>query len=257
MNVMELLFTLIALTLLLIAAQEILRRAGKWTAWSLFIGLPIVLTPYWVGYNSNLGVFPWVKLYTILFSVSWLTALRFTALGERPWARFCILILLVVNIAEALVLDAVGGHLAHGLVLLSGILLIVTLPKPLTAIQIDVAGPHRDLQYDGMTRTWILEYTAWNAAFVYLNFPIIAGYQLATLSASLVVGLIHPPRWLQVRGYTLGVSLMLIPTFRDPLLLWTDTSHWTRPDREDLASAVCLGIAAGYTYRYFFRRNPS
>jgi hypothetical protein len=252
---MRLLFTLTALTLLFLAAQEMLRRAGKWLTWGLFIGLPIVLTPYWFQHNPDVEVFPWVKLYTIAFSVSWITALRFTYLGELPWARFCMLLLLCVNIVEAVVQDTVGQHLAHYLVLLSGILLIVTLPRPLNAIQIDVAGPHRDIQYRGLTRTWIVEYTIWNAVFVYLNFPVIAGYQLATLTAPLIVGLVRPPLWLQVRGYTLGISLMLLPTFRNPLFRLIDTSDWAHHDREDLAAAACLGIVAGYTYRHFVRRN--
>jgi hypothetical protein len=74
------------------------------------------------------------------------------------------------------------------------------------------------------------------AAFVYLNFPFIAGYQLATLPAALIVDMIRPLLWLQVRGYALGVSLLILFTCRDPLLRWTDTSHWTDPDREDLGS---------------------
>ena len=256
-DIMALCFNLMALTFLFLVAQEILRRSGKWFAWGLFIALPTVLTPYWFRHNTDVEFFPWVKLYTIAFSVSWVTALRFTCLGELHWARFCMLLLLGVNIVEAVVQDTFGQHLAHYLVLLSGILLIVTLPKPLNAIQIDVAGPHRDLQYRGLTRTWIVEYTVWNAVFVYLNFPVIAGYQLATLTAALIVGLISPPLWLQARGYTLGVSLMLLPTFRDPLFRRIDTSHWTEPGREDLTAAVCFGIAASSTYRHFFRRNRS
>ena len=59
----------------------------------------------------------------------------------------------------------------------------------------------------------------------YLIFPVIAGYQLSTLAAALIVGLLRPPQWLQVRGYTLGISLMLLPTFREPLFRWIDTSH--------------------------------
>lgn len=238
-----------------LAAQEILRRAGKWLSWGLFIGLPIVLTRYWFQHNTDVEVFPWVKLYTIAFSISWLTALRFTSLGERPRARFCILLLLVVNIVEALIQDAVGRNLPHYLVLLSGILLIVTLPRPLTSVEVDIAGPLRDLHYRGMTRTWIVEYTAWNGAFVFLNFPFVAGYQCAVLGAALIVGLFAPHLWLQARGYTLGVSLLMLATFRDPLLRWSDTSHWAHPDRQDLAAAVCPGIAIGYTYRYFFRRS--
>lgn len=57
---MRLLFTLTALPLLFLAAQEILRRAGKWLTWGLFIGLPTVLTPYWFQHNTDVEVFPWV-----------------------------------------------------------------------------------------------------------------------------------------------------------------------------------------------------
>ena len=257
MDIVVLLQKLVALTLLFLIAQEVLRRRGKWFGWCLFFVIPILLSPYWFQHNTDVGLFPWLKLYTIAFSVSWLTALRFTAFGERAGARLCMLLLLVFNIVEALAQDAFGGHLAHYLVLLSGILLIFTLPRPLSAVQIDIAGPYRDLHFRGMTRTWIVEYTAWNGVFLFLNFPFVAGYQFAVLGAALLVGLYDPQLWLQARGYTLGISLLLLATFREPLLRWTDTSHWTHPDREDLAAAVCLGIAAGYTYRYFFQRNPT
>ena len=77
---MRLALDVVALTLVLLMVHEGLRRAGKWVAWCVFLAVPVALTPHWVSVNA-FGLFARVKLYTILFSACWLTALRFTALS--------------------------------------------------------------------------------------------------------------------------------------------------------------------------------
>lgn len=212
---------IVALTGVLIVAQELLRRGGRWAWWIPFGVLALALTPHWLATNDY-NWFQWVKLYTIAFCCCWGTVVRFTALGERRWVRLSIPLLLAGNVLEAVVLDATGGGWAHGLAAVAGLVLIVTIPMGRAST---VAGPCRDLHLP-LTRGWVIGYTAWNWAFVALNFPALLGHHTAVLAAALVVGLIDPRRWLQTRACTLGLNLLMMATFDAETTAWLDTSAW-------------------------------
>ena len=250
--------TVLGISLFLV--QEAFRRAGKWLAWGAFLLLPILLTPHWVRINSEVGVFLWVKLYTILFGVCWITGLRYTSLGRERWPLLGVLVLLVINVLEAVVQDLVSGTLAHYLVALSGVLLLLSLPRRAHAIRID-ENPSQDLVYHDMTRSWIMAYSLWNAAFVYLNFPIVAGHHLAVLGAAFAVGMYDPRRWLMARAYTLAFDMLLLATFRVPLTDAMDTSDWLTPDGAYIVAILCAGAVACCTARLMVdhgmaRRSP-
>ena len=245
-----LLLKLMILTGVYYVSAELFRRGGFWLTFVLFCIVPIALTPWWIQINPNIGWFPWVKLYSVSLAITWMAFARFTELGRKSWWRQGVACLLIVNIIEALVQDIAGQNLAHSLVVISGILLVVTLPKFRHSIQIDMDSRHLDMTFVGMNRKWIIEYTIWNAAFVFLNFPQIAGHQIVVLLAALIVGMIRPDLWLQARGYTLGTSLLLLATFSPSLVAWTNTEHWSNPLRANLVSFVCLVIMLGYTIRF-------
>jgi len=245
-----LLLKLLILTGVFYASAEIFRRGGFWLSFIMFCLVPIVLTPWWIHNNPNIGVFPWVKLYSVSLAMTWTAFARFTKLGRKSWWRQGVACLLIVNIVEALMQDVAGQNLAHWLVVISGILLVVTLPKFRRSIQIDLNSRHQDLIFVGMNRKWIIEYTIWNAAFVFLNFPQVVGHQIVVLLAALIVGMIRPDLWLQARGYTLGTSLILLATFSQSLVAWTNTEHWSNPLRANIVSVVCLLIMLGYTIRF-------
>lgn len=211
-----------ALTAALIVAQELLRRSPKWILWGLFGLVPLALTPYWLTVNDY-GWFLWLKCYTVFACVCWGTVVRFTRLGERRWARLSIPLLLAGNILEAVALDMTSGGLAHGLVAVVGLVLIGTIPMGHRATT--VGGPYRDLRLP-LTRGWVVGYTAWNWAFVALNFPALLGHHTAVLAAALIVGLIDPQRWLQARACTLGLNLLMMATFDAETTAWLDTSGW-------------------------------
>lgn len=255
---MELVAGLFAIAVVLVSVQALFRRAGKWAAWSTFLVLPLALAPFWVwmgqtGAYGDAGAFPWVKLVSLQVGACWLTALRFTALGRSRWALGALFLMLPLNMLEAVTQDAFGGHAAHYLLALSGALLIFAVPHPMQAIRIDSTGRYRDLVYVGMTRTWIVGYTLWNAAFVYLNFPAIAGHQLAALAAAFVVGMSEPHRWLQSRTFTLATDTLALATFPQ-LIPFTATATWASPVREDVVAGVCLGLALFYAGCIFRRR---
>lgn len=245
-----LLIKLILLTTLFIACHELFRRGGFWLGIAVFCLLPVLLTPWWMEGNPQFGLFPWVKLYSVLFTLTWATFARFTKLGRKTWWRQGVACLLIINIFEAIVQDASNSQLAHWLVVVSGILLVVTLPSFRHSIQIDLPSSHQDLIFNGMDRKWIIEYTIWNAAFVYLNFPAIIGHQLAVLLAAALIGLKNPVLWLQARGYTLGTSLLLLVSFPQFMISFTNTENWSDPYRDYLVSATCLIIMLGYFFRF-------
>lgn len=256
---MELVVRLVALAGILLLVQELFRRADKWAAWGAFFVLPLALAPYWVelgqvGAYRGSGAFPWVKLVSLQIGASWLTALRFTSLGRAPWALGALFLMLPLNMLEAVTEDLFGGHPAHYVLALSGILLIFSVPHPMKAIRIDSDGRYRDLQYVGMTRPWIAGYTLWNAAFVYLNFPAIAGHELAVLSSAFAIGMYKPSRWLQARTFTLATDLLAMATFPSVIIPFAETSDWASPQGENVVAGVCLALVAVYAVCIFRRR---
>jgi hypothetical protein len=164
---------------------------------------------------------------------------RFTRVGERPWARRAIPVLIAVNIVEATVVDLMAHGLAHGLNAVAGLALIAMLPYGRDDVRVDTAVRCRDVRV-ATTRGWVVGYTLWNWAFVLLNYPELAGHHAAVLAAGLVVGLTDPARWTQTRGATLGVNLLTMATCDAPMRTWLDTSGWADPR---LALVVAGGAA--------------
>ena len=233
----------VVLTVLLFLAQELLRHAGKWVLWTLFLLAPLVLVPYWVRVNE-FGPFLWIKLFSVCVVMIWGTALRFTPLGDRRWARRGIPLMLAVNILEATALDLCEHGLAHGLNAAAGLILVATLPYRGRATRIASESPCRDLYY-GLTRGWICAYVAWNWTFVLLNYPALTGQHTAVLAAGLLVAAIDPRRWAQTGTCTLGLMLLGMATFNAELLCWMDTSHWSDPRLEVVAAGISLAFVTG------------
>ena len=211
---------LVVLAMVLLGAQELFRRSGQWLAWACFLAVPILATPTWIVLNAP-GLFAWVKLYSVLFTTCWITALRYTNLGGQPWARSGALLLLLANIGEAVIADALSTQWAHRVNALAGGLLIAALWKQISVVSLNHCCGHQDLHLQGMTRGWLLGYCLWNWVFVDLNYPIVAEQQVAVLAASLAAGLLEPRRWLQARSYTLAVDLILMFSFPSRVLEWS------------------------------------
>jgi Family of unknown function (DUF5692) len=249
---MYVLLQIIALTIVLLLAQGALRRTNQWVVWGIFLGMPLILTPYWIQVNE-LGLFSWFKYYTVFFCVCWGAALRFTSLGNRAWARSTIAPLLAVNILEAVVVDLVGHGLAHFLNATAGLLLIATLPYGANSTRIDSASCYRDL-FCGTSRRWVIGYTFWNWAFVYLNYPSLAGHHTAVLAAGWIVAMIEPRRWGQTRAATLGISLLFTATFYNNMVAWMDTSSWFDEQLGIVAAGIAVVFMAGHVVQLGFSR---
>jgi hypothetical protein len=241
---MYVLLQIIALTVLLLFAQEALRRATRWAVWGAFLLLPALLTPYWIQVNE-LGLFSWFKYYTVFFCVCWGTALRYTSLGSKAWARSTIPLLLAVNILEAVVVDLCGHGAAHSLNAVAGLLLIATMPYGQDSTRIDAANCCHDLLY-GTSKRWVIGYTLWNWTFVLLNYPSLTGHHTAVLAAGLIVAMVHPRRWSQTRASTLGVNLLFTATCFNGMVAWLDTSNWFDEQLAIVAAGVSLAFLTGY-----------
>jgi hypothetical protein len=150
-----------------------------------------------------------------------------------------------MNILEAVIVDLAGRGSGHALNAAAGSLLIMTLPFGANSTRIDSASCYRDLLY-GTSRRWVIAYTFWNWAFVYLNYPALTGHHTAVLAAGWIVAMIDPCRWGQTRASTLGVSLLFTATFYNDMVAWMDTSNWF----DERFGIVAGGIALVFTTSY-------
>lgn len=241
---MDALLIVPALAAVLFLLQMAVRYAGLWPAVGLYLVLPAALTAHWLRVNDY-GLFPWIKVYSVLFCAGYGSVLRFTSLGERWTARSFITALLALNILEAAALGFIEGGLANVLNAVAGLALVAALPRSANAIRI--VGSARDLNLD-ISRLWVVGYTVWNGAFVYLNYPEFAGHHIAVLGAALVVGVIDPQRWTQARALTLGGYFIALLTF-GPLLGRLETSHWSDPQVGFGAAVTSLLVAAGCVWQ--------
>jgi hypothetical protein len=158
-----------------------------------------------------------------------------------------------MNILEAVVVDLVGRGSGHALNAAAGSLLIVTLPFGANSTRIDSASCYRDLLY-GTSRRWVIAYTFWNWAFVYLNYPSLTGHHTAVLAAGGIVAMIDPRRWGQTRASTLGVSLLFTATFYNDMVAWMDTSNWFNERFAIVAAGIALVFIASHVVQLLFSR---
>lgn len=237
---MQLILPILGLGLILFLIQEVLRQAGKWVTLIAILGLPLALTPYWMTSNE-FGVFEWGKLYTILITACWLTALRFTKLYHRPWARLGLTTLFGLNILEAVIVDLAAGQLASSLNAAAGLLLIAMLPRSPHAISRH--GKFADLNYEGVSLTWIMTFTWWNLTFLFINYPIIFGHHIAVLGVPLIVSLFKRQNWLQMRINLLALDLLTLATFASLLIPPLDTTRWHDPNWALVAAGATLTLS--------------
>jgi hypothetical protein len=232
------LLVLVLMTLMYYVVQDWLSRARLPVLWTLFFLVPLALSPYWFTVNS-FDLFAWVKIYSVMFCVCWAGWLRFTALGDKPWLRRSIPLLLVANILEALILEVQGHGIAHILNALAGMLLIATVPLSMRDTHIDRGSRHQTLRFNAPL-TWICGYSVWNWTFVYLNYPELTGHHTAVLSAALIVACIDPQRWLQARAATLGVNLLLMATSYSGTLTVSNATTWFDESIAIAAASIAL-----------------
>ncbi|MGL5978250.1 MAG: DUF5692 family protein [Erysipelotrichaceae bacterium] len=233
-----------ALTLLVFVGvwiffNEITRRS-KVMSLLAYVVLPIVLAILVVTnvLNSPTGNtwFAWVKVISALLGVYGFMAIRFTSWGQRKFAIVFPVMILAINIAEAvyrelqvfatykeLTVDA-GGVLVLGggwniLNAIAGVICIVTLCG-FAGIKVS-NDKTRDMIWPDMTWMYIAGYTIWNFAYVYnciSSRAMYAGFGIL-LAAVLAEYFCKRGAWLQHRAQILSLYAMFS--------LSVDFQQWT------------------------------
>jgi hypothetical protein len=235
----------LALAAVLFALQHALWRSGPLAAAGAFFVLPLVLTPYWIR-ESGFDAFLWIKLFSIVFCLCYGSVVRFTHLNKWRAARLFITVLLALNILEAAALSVYEGGVANWLNTAAALGLVLALLWNSNAATVD--GERREPHYH-ISRLWLVGYTVWNAAFVYLNYPELTGHTVAVLGVPLVVGLIEPGRWLFARAVTLGLYLFALASFRPWMIAQLDASDWSNSIVGVIAALAALGVAVACVYQ--------
>jgi hypothetical protein len=120
--------------------------------------------------------------------------------------------LLIVNILEATVTDALTITIANYLNVIAGVLLIFTL-DPLKKVFIDKKNKTKDFLWPSLSFQWIIAYSIWNITFVYLNFPSTTLRHIALLAVPLIVAYYIKGVWIQTRAFTLAAYFIAAFTF--------------------------------------------
>lgn len=222
--------TIVAYALALCVVYALLRRAHA-LAWACFAALPLLLTPLWA--RQDHATFMWFKVYSVQVGAAWVLALRRTALRERAWARATLCGVLAVNILEAVVYDGLHGRYVNAL---AGVALVAAIPSPRRVRVL----PDGDLSLP-LDRAWVLGYTIWNLAFLFMAFPAYAAIQASIMLPPLALGLWSPERWMQVRSYTFA-SHMLLAFSR-----WDLFSPYERPLWPAASVGAWMQLAAAAT----------
>jgi hypothetical protein len=239
---------LIFLFIVLMVGNEI-SRYYKGVSYLLYFILPIVLIPHWLKAGFD-GWFRWIKLYSAVAGSVFTTFFRFHNIDTKTWAKFVVMLILAINIAEAVLQDFSQPDLPNLINGIAGVLCMITISR-WKGIKRDDAKPH-DMLWPGMTTFWILAYDVWNITFVYINFPNTVALSFIVLLAPTVAAIwIKKGTYLQARAFTLAIYMMYLFTFKS----FADNSLGLTfvipiPRSESLVMTVAL-ISLAFNVAYF------
>ncbi|MGL6107756.1 DUF5692 family protein [Romboutsia sp.] len=226
-------FTLILFMGVLIAINEVTRRS-KILSIVVYCGLPlflgILIFTNILGSPTGKTWFGWIKVVSALIGVCGFMMIRFTKLGKTKFAAIFPVVILSINIAEAVYreLEVFGIHKImevdpSGVVILggtwnilnaiAGILCIVTLTG-FTGITVS-KDKSKDMIWPDMTWMYIIGYTLWNFAYVYnciSTRSMYAGFGIL-VAALIAEFLFKRGAWLQHRAQILSLYAMFSLSF--------------------------------------------
>jgi len=262
----------ILLLVVLLMLNELFRKS-KISTVAFFLVLPIILTfTIWIENGTTPGSsintwFHWAKLYSVIAAVLGFTLMRYTKWGENKFMQFFPVLILAINIMEAVMRDfelgMANGGIWHFLNGAAGIFSIITL-SGWSGIFIDHKHK-KDMLWPDMTVLWIIAYDVWNFAYIYFCVPEHAAFGIAVLLACTIPSLfIKKGTWIQARAFTLAVWMMYLFTFPNfvdnaghEMLFTTDATVLT------VIGALSLLLNAGFAIIHFSKMaknktfNPS
>lgn len=180
---------------------------------AFYIVTPIVIVILGLSLGNQTG-FGWIKLISVCLACVWINLLRTTGMGKKDFFLYMIVAIFIGNILEASIQNLIAITPVNALNSFLGLALIISIDyrqKP----RIETEKPF-GLLWHGVDRTWIVSYTLWNIAFIYVHFPSSFFYHIVVLSVPLVGEFLKPGIWGQARAYTLAVWMMMLFAF----------SHW-------------------------------
>lgn len=220
--------TVLGLIAVLLVINEVTRRS-KVLSVVAYCVLPVVLgilifTDV-LGSPTGKTWFGWVKVVSALIGIYGFMLIRFTKLGKNKFAAIFPIMILSINILEAVYreievyfmygtmqVDASGvvmlGGIWNILNAIAGVLCIVTLTG-FVGIRAS-KDKSKDMIWPDMTWMYIIGYTLWNFAYVYNCISTRSMYAgFAILSAALIAEfLFKRGAWLQHRAQTLALYAM-------------------------------------------------
>lgn len=228
--------SLIAVALLIcvcLGVNEATRRS-KALSIAAYCVMPLVLVALIftdvLGSPTGKTWFGWVKVISALIGIYGFMIIRFTKLGKTKFAFIFPVVILAVNISEAIYREfevfatfktmevdpggivVIGGiwNILNGL---AGILCILTLTG-FVGIKVS-KDKSKDMIWPDMTWMYIIGYTLWNFAYVYNCISTRSMYAgFAILVAALIAELVFKRgAWLQHRAQTLALYAMFSLSF--------------------------------------------
>ncbi|MEM7153759.1 MAG: DUF5692 family protein [Myxococcota bacterium] len=200
-------------TIAWIAAATGLTVVGCWALrrsaprWGLAVlwGLPLVAAGPWSTSDADFTWFSWVKLASVCLAAGMVVALRMPEVRRRIAAGPVLVAILVLNIGEAMVAEALDWGLTLNVLAAAG--LLVALPGP-RAIEATDDGVRFEL-----SGLWIAGYSIWNLTFVYGHvYPDSIGpytaFAIVHLGAPLLTMGRDRGRYMEARALALALLMM-------------------------------------------------
>lgn len=258
------------ITLMLI--NELLRMS-KWFSVLFFVIIPLIFTfavwPETMKESQTNDWFHWAKLYSVIAAGIGFSVMRYTKLGDNKLMKLFPVLILAVNILEAVLRDfevGGGGAMAEAIPVaggihnylngIAGIFSIVTICG-WSGIFIN-RKDKSDMLWPDMILFWIIAYDVWNFAYIYNCIPTSAFFGLAVLlSCTLPCIFIKKGTWLQARSFTLSAWMILLFTFPTYLQSIDRVTFAVEGEKGDMAklaiSALSLLLNAAF-FVYHFRK---
>lgn len=170
-----------------------------------FTIVPLLLSRRWFTHpEAPQAFFVYLKLYSVLIACIWFAIVQMSELRFVSWAHLTGASLLIMNISEAVLVDLRKGKFFHllsasfGLVL-NGLLLTVFFK----------GEPATPMILGQLPLSWILAYSIWNWAFVFMHWPKVASKHGVVLGVSLLCAITTEGSWLISRAYLLTLFLII------------------------------------------------
>lgn len=271
----------VGVVLALVLLNEVTRRS-KWAAILFYCVAPVALVALIamgkVDSPSSKTWFGVIKTFSALAGVWGFMLIRYTKLGERKFAAIFPLLILVLNIAEAvyrdievfmnvktLTVDEAGLTLLGGpwnlINAAAGVILVLTLTG---WMGIKVAKTKtRDMVWADQLWFWIIAYDLWNAAYCYNSISTRSMYAGIALLISCTAAELFIKRgaWLQHRAQTLALfGMFSLAVDYQAMPAFGITASY-KPQAWLVLSVVALAVnVAVMVYEIFyagkFKRNP-